>query len=69
MMPKGKEAELYLPVQQHLSEILPPEILATQLNAIQRALASQQVQIQEHQIMKRGRLSYELSFVTTLEEK
>ena len=59
MMPKGKEAELYLPVQQHLSEILPPEILATQLNAIQRALASQQVQIQEHQIMKRGRLSYE----------
>ncbi|CAN1210014.1 hypothetical protein TUMEXPCC7403_07450 [Tumidithrix helvetica PCC 7403] len=49
----------YLPVRKHISEVLPPEILVEQVQIFDRAIATGEVQIYEHQIPKFGRLVYE----------
>ncbi|MEE3718078.1 PAS domain S-box protein [Tumidithrix elongata RA019] len=49
----------YLPVRKHISEVLPPEILVEQVQIFDRAIATGEVQVYEHQIPKFGRLVYE----------
>jgi two-component system NtrC family sensor kinase len=52
-------AQEFLPIQQHLSEVLPPELLQQQLYAIERAVATGNVQVYEHQFQKGDRMVYE----------
>lgn len=51
----GNQAEAFLPIQQHLSEVLPPVLLQQQLDRIDRALTTGTLQVYEHQFQKRGR--------------
>ncbi|MFB2923642.1 PAS domain S-box protein [Aerosakkonema funiforme] len=57
--PKDSSAGTFVPIQQHLSELLPPELLQIQLQAIERALATGTLQIYEHQVVKYGKISDE----------
>ncbi|CAN1209145.1 hypothetical protein TUMEXPCC7403_02915 [Tumidithrix helvetica PCC 7403] len=52
-------AEVYFPIQQHLSEVLLPELLHQQLDAIDRAISTGQPQVYEHSFHKNDRLVYE----------
>ncbi|MGD1908799.1 MAG: GAF domain-containing protein [Leptolyngbyaceae cyanobacterium] len=54
-----QQSEQFLPVQQHLAEILPPELLQRQLDEIAQAIASGQVQVYEHQFQKGDAITYE----------
>ncbi|MBD3562769.1 PAS domain S-box protein, partial [Planktothrix sp. FACHB-1355] len=57
--PKDPPAQTFLPIEQHLSELLPPELLQIQLQAIERALVTGTLQVYEHQVVKYGKISYE----------
>ena len=48
-----------LPLHQHLSEVLPPNLLAQQLRVIAAALQANQTYTYEHQLDKEGQLCYE----------
>jgi diguanylate cyclase (GGDEF)-like protein/PAS domain S-box-containing protein len=52
--PADERSGTFLPVHQHLSEILPADLLAQQLQGIEQALASGEPQIWEQQILKHG---------------
>lgn len=58
MEPKVKR-ENFLPIVHHISEVLPPEVLHDTLRVIERAIATKQLQIHEHQLVKHDRLTYE----------
>ena len=47
-----QQSESFLPVQQHLSEVLPLELLQRQLDAIVQAIATGRLQVYEHQFQK-----------------
>ncbi|MGF1521850.1 MAG: PAS domain S-box protein [Leptolyngbyaceae cyanobacterium] len=49
----------FIPMQQHLSEILPSALLQQQLSRIDAAIATGILQIYEHQFEKHGRLTHE----------
>ena len=49
----------FLPIQRHLSETLPPDLLKKQLDSIEQAIASNTVQVYEHQFPKHNRMTYE----------
>lgn len=49
----------FLPIQHHLSELLPPELLHQQLSMIKQAIDTGMLQVYEHQFYKRDRLVYE----------
>ncbi len=53
------EKEKFLPIVHHISEVLPPEILQNTLQVIERAIATKELQIHEHQLVKHDRLTYE----------
>ena len=53
------EKEKFLPIVHHIAEVLPPEILQNTLQVIERAIATKELQIHEHQIIKQDRLTYE----------
>ena len=53
----GKEK--FLPIVNHLSEILPPDLLQNELQVIEQAIATKELQVREHQLLKRGRITYE----------
>jgi len=53
------EKEKFLPIVHHISEVLPPEIVQNTLRVIERAIATRQLQIHEHQLVKYNRLTYE----------
>ncbi|HEY9647598.1 MAG TPA: PAS domain S-box protein, partial [Chroococcidiopsis sp.] len=55
---RNQEA-VFLPIQQHLSEVLPTELLDQQLGMIERAIATGTLQVYEHQFFKNDRLVYE----------
>jgi PAS domain S-box-containing protein len=57
--PKGGEVENYLPVVNHLSEILSPDLLKFELQKIDQALSTGELQVWEHPILKNGKLTYE----------
>jgi PAS domain S-box-containing protein len=46
----------YLPVIKHLSEVLPPDLLNLQLQRIAQALATGELQVWEHQIIKNDQI-------------
>jgi len=48
----------FVPIQ-HLSEVLPPDLLEMELHAIQQAILTRQLQTYELQLVKNGRLVYE----------
>ncbi|MGA9382211.1 MAG: PAS domain S-box protein, partial [Phormidium sp.] len=57
--PKDSSAKNYVPVATHLSELLTPDILQKQLEYIETALTTKEVQIYEHQLLKYHKLCYE----------
>ena len=52
ILPKSASAGTFLPIEKHISEVLPPELLQKQLQAIEQTLATGEVQVYEHQIKK-----------------
>lgn len=55
ILPKGAQADNFVPIHQHVAEVLPPELMQRQLQAIEQALATGELQVHEHQFMKQGR--------------
>ena len=53
------ERENFLPIVHHISEVLPPDILQNTLRVIERAIATKELQVHEHQLFKYDRLTYE----------
>ncbi|MEB3121126.1 MAG: PAS domain S-box protein [Snowella sp.] len=53
------EKEKFLPIVHHISEVLPPEIVQNTLRVIERAIATKELQVHEHQLVKQDRLIYE----------
>ncbi|MCS6814799.1 MAG: PAS domain S-box protein, partial [Cyanobacteria bacterium] len=54
--PPDSDDGVFLPIRQHLSEVLPPDLLQNQLRQIDQALATGELQIWEHQLVKHGEL-------------
>ncbi|WP_126384278.1 PAS domain-containing protein [Pseudanabaena sp. ABRG5-3] len=59
IMPSSQDKSKYLPIQHHISEVLDPEDLQTQLKIYETAIATGEVQIYEHQLTKFGKTVYE----------
>jgi diguanylate cyclase (GGDEF)-like protein/PAS domain S-box-containing protein len=57
--PKDVAAGTFLPIQRHLSEVLPPALLQPYLQRLEQALASGELQVWEQQLTKYGQPSYE----------
>ncbi|MEB3121824.1 MAG: response regulator [Snowella sp.] len=53
------DKHLFVPIEHHLAEVLPPDLLQTQLQAIQQAIATEELQIYEHELKKQDRMAYE----------
>jgi PAS domain S-box-containing protein len=53
------EKDKFLPIVHHISEVLPPEIVQNTLQVIEQAIATRQLQIHEHQLVKQDRLTHE----------
>jgi len=49
----------FLPISTNISEILPPDLLTKQLQVIQQAIATRELQVYEHDFLKNGRTHYE----------
>ena len=49
----------FLPITLHISEVLPPDLLEKQLQVIETAIATGELQIYEHQFLKNNQISYE----------
>lgn len=54
--PIASEAGSFVPIQQHLAEVLPPDLLQYKLQRMEQALATGELQIWEHQLLKAGKL-------------
>jgi len=54
ILPHGSQGERFLTVDQHISEVLPADLLVHQLDAIQVAIATGELQVYEHQFVKEG---------------
>ena len=63
------EKENFLPIVHHIAEVLPPEIVQNTLRVIERAIATKELQIHEHQLVKHGRLTYEEIRVLAINEQ
>jgi PAS domain S-box-containing protein len=59
IFPKGSERENFIWLDRHIAEILPEELLARQLDYIDKALATEELQIYEHEFLKNGQIRYE----------
>lgn len=57
--PVNEDLGKYLPITAHLSEVLPPDLLKFELQKIEQALATGELQVWEHQILKYDKLTYE----------
>ncbi|MGP1387608.1 MAG: PAS domain S-box protein [Thainema sp.] len=57
--PQSNQAGRFLPLESHLSEVLPPSLLQQQMDYIHYALTSRQMQIYEHQLDKYGQRVFE----------
>lgn len=69
IMPKSACAGTFIPVEKHLSEVLPPEFLQRQLQAIEKTLTTEEVQVYEHQIRKSDRILDEEVRISPLGEE
>ncbi|MEB3230713.1 MAG: GAF domain-containing protein [Leptolyngbyaceae bacterium] len=56
----------FLPIQYHISEVLPAELVERQLMVIEQTLATRQLQVYEQALEKNGVLTYEEVRVTPL---
>lgn len=57
--PNDQATGLFLPIQRHMSEVLPADVLDYQLQRIKIALETGELQVWEHQFMKNGALAEE----------
>jgi PAS domain S-box-containing protein len=53
------QRENFEPISQHISEFLPPDLLERQLQAIEQALVTGELQVYEHQVLKNNQIAYE----------
>jgi PAS domain S-box-containing protein len=67
--PKSACAGTFLPIEKHISEVLPPKQLQKQLQAIEQTLATGEVQVYEHQIKKFDRVFDEEVRISPLGEE
>ncbi len=49
----------FLPIQNHLSEVLPPDLLQQQLEMLEKSIATGELQVYEHQIYRGDRFVFE----------
>ncbi len=56
--PKFQQDNFHL-IAFHLSEFLPPDLLEKQLQAIEQALITGELQVYEHQVLKNNQITYE----------
>jgi len=59
ILPSTFDKNKYVPIQNHISEVLSPETLAMQLQIYEEAIATGEVQIYEHELTKFGKTVYE----------
>ncbi len=59
ILPTGKQADLFVPVQQNLAEIIPSDLLVYYLDRIQHAFDTGELQVWEQQLVKYGKLCTE----------
>jgi len=59
IMPSTFDKAKYIPIQNHISEVLSPEALAKQMLIYEKAIATGEVQTYEHQLTKFGKTVYE----------
>jgi PAS domain S-box-containing protein len=59
IMPANVEATQFVLIAKHLSEVLPPDLLSEQLQSIERAIDTKEIQIYNHQLLKSGKLTHE----------
>ncbi len=52
-------AENFLPIENHISEALPADLLQKQLQTIEQAISTNELQVYEHQFLKHDRMIYE----------
>ncbi len=55
----GIGAENFLPIDNHISEVLPEDLLQKQLQTIEQAISTGELQVYEHQFLKQDRMIYE----------
>jgi diguanylate cyclase (GGDEF)-like protein/PAS domain S-box-containing protein len=67
--PREPDSGTFLPIEKHLCEVLPPQLLQDQLQAIERAISTGELQVYEHQLEKCGRVSYEEVRISPLGEE
>ncbi len=53
--PASDRSQVFLPVVKHVSEVLPPDLLKYQLQRIEQAFTTGELQVWEHQILKYGK--------------
>ncbi len=53
------QSNTFLPITNHLAEVLPPDLLHNHLQVTERAIATGELQVYEHQFLKYGRMVYE----------
>jgi diguanylate cyclase (GGDEF)-like protein/PAS domain S-box-containing protein len=59
----------FLPITLHISEVLPPDLLEKQLQVIETAIATGELQVYEHQFLKNGLINYEEIRILALNEQ
>ncbi len=59
IMPSNTEANQFIPTSKHLPEILPLDLLANQIQSIERAIDTKELQMFNHQRLTFGKLAYE----------
>ena len=57
--PNPGGSSLFLPIDRHLAEVLPPDLLAKQLRHIEQALTTGDLQVWEQQLIKEGQTCHE----------
>jgi PAS domain S-box-containing protein len=56
-------------IANHIAEFLPPDLLARQLQSIEQALATRELQVYEHQVLKNGQTAYEEIRISAIGER
>ena len=62
------EENQFGPIQHHLAEVLPPDLLQRQLQAIEQAISTNQLQVYQHQLLKFGKPAHEEVRVTAIND-
>jgi signal transduction histidine kinase/CheY-like chemotaxis protein len=68
IVPSNGKANPFVPIGQNISEVLPPDCLQMQLEAIEQAIATKQLQVHKHQFFKFGKLAHEEVRVVALND-